>query len=216
MEGPEKRTGITDRKLKRLLRLYVAASAIFVIILVAGVFAREYAMSFDETFRNLERIRLGLVRIEKATRDMKQSITVVERVIPPRLFAETPERQLLAGLDDLKNTMKTSVVNITDISSQENRIVLPITIKGLITDYSLFVNDLGKLQSMRFPFMNIKSIVVKKEEAGQDQASGGQRKTYRLVYEIAGELTTLSDGTAAAPEKTDNAPPRRRSLRGGV
>lgn len=215
MEGSEKRTGITDRKFKRLLRLYGIASAVFVIILTAGVLAREYAMSFDETSRNLERIRLGLVRTERATRDMEQSIKDVERVIPLKVFAETPERQLLAGLDELKNTMKIAVVRITDISSKEGRIMLPISIKGLITDYSIFVNDVGKLQAMRFPFMSIQGIVIKREEVGQDQASGGQKKAYRLVYEITGELTTLSGDTSAAPEKQDNALQGRRSLRGG-
>lgn len=216
MESVEKKTGMTDRKLRRLLRLYAAASAVFIVILALGVLAREYAMSFDETAANLERIRLGLVRIERATKDMKQSIAAVEQVVPLRLFTETPERQLLAGLDELKSSMKGSVINITDISSRDNKIVLPISIKGVITDYSLFVNDVGKLQAMRFPFMTIQNIAIKKEDAGTDKAAGGQKRPDRIVYEITGELTTLSGDTSTAAGTPGNAPVRRRSLREGV
>lgn len=216
MEGIEKKTGITDRKLRRFMHLYAAVSAVFIVILALGVLAREYAMSFDETAANLERIRLGLVRIERATKDMKQSIVTVEQVVPLRLFAETPERQILAGLDELKSSMKGAVINITDISSRDNKTVLPISIKGLITDYSIFVNDIGKLQAMRFPFMTIQSIVIKKEDAASDKAAGGQKKPGRIVYEITGELTTLSSETSTAAEKPDSAPVRRRSLREGV
>lgn len=216
MEGIEKKTGITDRKLRRFMHLYAAVSAVFIVILALGVLAREYAMSFDETAANLERIRLGLVRIERATKDMKQSIVTVEQVVPLRLFAETPERQILAGLDELKSSMKGAVINITDISSRDNKTVLPISIKGPITDYSIFVNDIGKLQAMRFPFMTIQSIVIKKEDAGSDKTAGGQKKPDRIVYEITGELTTLSSETSTAAEKPDSAPVRRRSLREGV
>lgn len=216
MESIEKKTGITDRKLQRFLRLYIAVSAVFIVILAVCVLAKEYAMSFDETSKNLERIRLGLVRIERATRDMQQSIVTVEQVIPLRLFAETPQRQLLAGLDDLKSSMKGSVINISDISTKENKIILPISIKGFITDYSLFVNEVGKLQAMRFPFMTIQSIVIKKEDPVSGQGSGAQKKPQHIVYEITGELTTLSDGSGAAQEKQDNEPVRRRSLREGV
>lgn len=217
MESIEKKTGITDRKLQRFLRLYIAASAVFIVILAVCVLAKEYAMSFDETSKNLERIRLGLVRIERATRDMQQSIVAVEQVVPLRLFAETPQRQLLAGLDDLKSSMKGSVINISDISAKENKIVLPISIKGFITDYSLFVNDVGKLQAMRFPFMAIQSIVIRKEDSVSGQGPGGQKKPQHIVYEITGELTTLSDGSGgAAQEKQGNEPVRRRSLREGV
>ncbi len=216
MEGLEKKLGLTDKKLRRFFHLYAAAAAVFVVILAICVLAREYTMSFDETARNLEKIRLGLVRIERATKDMHQSIATVEQAVPLRLFAETPQKQLLAGLDDLKNTMKSSVINISDIATKENRIVLPISIRGFMTDYSLFVNDIGKLQAMKFPFMTIQSIVIKKEDADSATGSGEQKKVRRIVYEITGELTTLSGDSTAAPAKPENAPVRRRSLKEGA
>jgi len=216
MEGLEKKLGLTDKKLRRFFHLYAAAAAVFVVILAICVIAREYAMSFDETARNLEKIRMGLVRIERATKDMHQSIVTVEKAIPPRLFAETPQRQLLAGLDDLKNTMKSSAINISDIATTENKVVLPISIRGFITDYSLFVNDVGKLQAMKFPFMTIQSIVIRKEDTESAAGSGEPKKVRHVVYEIKGELTTLSGDGGAVPAKPENAPVRRRSLKEGV
>ena len=200
MEDLGKRIGIADAKLRRYFFLYGVAATLFIVMLVLCILVKEYAMSFENTAKNLEKIRLGLVRIEAATRDMKKSMVTIERVVPSKLFSESPERQLLSGLDDLKNSMRNSVINITDIATEGNKVILPITIRGHLTDYSLFVNDVGKLQAMRFPFMNIQGITIMKE-AGSASESSREKTPGRIAYEITGELTTLSGESGAVREK---------------
>ncbi len=209
MEGIRKQTVITDDKLKRLFRLYGIAAAVFMVILAGCVLMKEYTMSYDETASNLEKIRLGLVRTERATRDMEQSIAKMEQVIPAHLLAESPEKQILTGLDSLKGIIENTTINVTDMAKKEGRVTLPVSIKGVITDYSHFVNKVGYLQAMRFPFMVIQGISIRKEDLSPD--AGGQKKPRPVVFEITGELVALSASDAGRP-KTDAEPQGRRFL----
>ena len=216
MEGIGKKLGFTDKKLQILLRSYAVASIVFIIILVICVFAKEYALSRDAAVINLEKIRMGLVRIERSTKDMKQSIAVIEQAVPAQFFTETPEKQILSGLDNLKTIMKNSTINIMDITKKDNRIVLPLTIKGVITDYSAFVNDVGRLQGMSFPFVSITGIAIKKEDIHSGSDQGGQKRGTAVVYEITGELATLAGGEIAGQGGQESTPQPRGHLRGGT
>lgn len=210
MESLAKKIGITDRRLTRLFGFYIAAAAGFTAILVIAIFVRGYALSYDETVRNLDRIRMGLVRIERATKDMQQSISTIETVIPVHLFTESPERQILAGLDELKVIMKNSTVTISsEIAQRDNRVALPVSVKGVVTDYSLFVNSIGELQAMRFPFITIATITMNREEAAPGTSPGGHQGARYVTYEVVGELATLP-GDGAGGQGVTFRDPRQR------
>lgn len=217
MEDLTRKIGITDKKLRKLFAVYAIVSALFLAILITGIVLRDYARSYDETVKNLEHIRSGLVRIEGATRDIKSSIVTVEKTVPLRLFSESPQRQLLSGLDDLKGNMKYASIHIAEIGTQDNRIALPVTIRGVMTDYSLFVNDIGKLQAMSFPFVNILGIQIRKEEAAAKQEPGpaGRKLPDRVIYEITGEMLTLAGEASPVPGKPETKPERPALFRKG-
>jgi hypothetical protein len=70
--------------------------------------------------------------------------------------------------------------------------------------YSALVSDIGKLQSLKFPFFSVKSMTMKKGETIQvvNEANEiGEKKV--TVYEINGELRLPKNGeTAKENEKT--------------
>lgn len=215
MEDLTTKIGIKDKKLQRLLVVYGAFSVLFLAILAAGILLSDYARSNNETEKNLERIRSGLVRIEGATKEIRGSIVTVEKTIPVSIFKESPELQVLSGLDDLKGAMRYASIHVTEIGATDNKIVLPVTIRGFLADYSTFVNDVGRLQAMRFPFMNIRGIQINKEETG-NTAPAGQKRSGRVVYEITGELLTLAGETGPAPPQQETgAAPARLWMKGG-
>lgn len=208
MEGLTRKLGIQDKKLQRLFIIYGIFSAFLLATLIAGRVLSDHARSSNETEKNLEHIRSSLVRIEGATKDIRRSVVTIERTIPLSIFKETPQRQLLSGLDDLKDTMKHASIHVAEIAASDNKLVLPITIRGLITDYSSFVNDIGRLQAMRFPFVNIRGIEIKNEDIDKKaQTTARQKRPDRIVYEISGELLTLLGETGPVPPQQQGTPP---------
>ncbi len=190
MENLKAKFVIFDKKLKRFVISYVMAVAVLLMVVAISVVIREYSESFNETLRELQRFQMNLVKIKGATTDIKDSIQTVNTIIAPDYFTITSEKQLLAGLDLLKTNARGSVVTITEIVYGDSEMSLPLTIKGYLKDYSDFVNDIGKLQSYKFPFYTIKSISIKKDDsstAGQSETKGQGNKGV-FVYEIIGDL----------------------------
>ncbi|MEN6617284.1 MAG: hypothetical protein ABFD12_12060 [Syntrophorhabdus sp.] len=70
------------------------------------------------------------------------------------------------------------------------------------------MNDIGRLQAMRFPFVNIRGIEIKNEDIDKKaQTTARQKRPDRIVYEISGELLTLLGETGPVPPQQQGTPP---------
>jgi hypothetical protein len=187
-----------DRKLKRLLISYIIVSVIFLAVVMLCVIVKEYADSLNGALKELLSFRTNVTRIKDATVDMKHSVESINATILPDYFSNSSEKQLLMGLDALKTTMKNDVVMVTEFSYTDTEISLPVTVRGTMNSYTSLVSDVGKLQSLKFPFLSIKGITIKKGETIQVVNEGneiGERRA--TVYEISGELRLPKNGEAA-------------------
>lgn len=185
MENPIKRIPVTDVKLRRLFTYYLYAASVFIVVLLFCLIASKYAGSQDETLSSLAKLRSNLLRISEFTASMKKTIAASNNVIPSHYFIDTPEKSLLVSLDTLKTTMPNAEIAVSGFAVKEGEVSLPITIKGLVGDYSTFINNIGKLQAMKFPFFSIRSLVMKDIAF---TVSVKKSEKQRVVYEIVGEL----------------------------
>jgi len=149
--------------------------------LIAG----KYSRSLDGTLNSLAKLRSSLIRIRDFTADMKKTIAASNSVIPSYYFVDTPEKSLLMSLDTLKTTMPNTEIIVSGFVTKEGEMSLPVTIRGFISDYSTFINNIGRLQSMKFPFFSIQNLVMKKTAI---TASEKKSEKQRVAYEIIGEL----------------------------
>jgi len=211
MENPIKRIPVTDNKLKRLFAYYLYAASVFIIILLLCLVAGEYARSLDETLNSLAKLRSSLIRISNFTADMKKTIAASESVIPSHYFVDTPEKSLLVSLDTLKTTMPNSEITVSGFITKDGEVSLPVTIKGLVGDYSLFINNIGRLQAMKFPFFSIQSFVMKKTAI---TASEKKSEKQLVVYEIIGELRLPKETQTTEASPPPGKPPVRRPVGG--
>jgi hypothetical protein len=203
MENPIiKRMQVTDSKLKKLFAYYIYAAAVFIIVLLLGLITGEYARSLDETLNSLEKLRSGLFRVSDFTGDMKKTIAASGSVIPSNYFVDAPEKSLLISLDALKATMPNAELIVSGFAAKEGEVNLPVTMKGPIDDYSTFINNIGKLQAMKFPFFSINSLVMKRPTVTAPEKKGEQQ---RIAYEMTGELRMPKEmqtaGTSVPPGK---------------
>jgi hypothetical protein len=196
-----------DRKLKRLFISYIVVSMIFLTIITLCIVVRKYADSLNATLKDLLSFRTNITRINETTVDMKHSVEIINATISPGYFSNSSEKQLLMGLDELKTAMKNDAVTVTEFLYTDTEIGLPVSVRGVMNGYSSLVSDIGKLQSLRFPFFSMKSMSMKKGETIQvvkEANEIGEKKV--TVYEINGELRLpKSVETAKENEKTGGA-----------
>jgi hypothetical protein len=211
MENPIKRIPVTDNKLKKLFAYYLYAASVFIIILLLCLIEREYAGSLDETLNSLAKLRSSLIRISNFTADMKKTIAASGSVIPSHYFIDTPEKSLLVSLDTLKTTMPNSEITVSGSITKDGEVSLPVTIKGLVGDYSLFINNIGRLQAMKFPFFSIQSLIMKKAAI---TASEKKSEKQLVVYEIIGELRLPKEVQTTEGSPPPGKPPVRRPVGG--
>ncbi len=211
MENPIKRVPVTDNKLKRLFTYYLYAASVFLIILLLCLVAGEYARSLDETLNSLAKLSSGLIRISDFTADMKKTIAASDSVIPSHYFVDTPEKSLLMSLDTLKTTMPNTEITVSGFITKEGEMSLPVTIKGFVGDYSIFVNNIGRLQVMKFPFFSIQSLIMKKTAVtASEKKSGKQLVAYEIIGELRLPKETQTAGASQPPEKLPARKPVNR------
>jgi hypothetical protein len=189
MENITNKILLQDKKLRRLFISYVVVSVIFLAVILLCIVVREYVGSLDETLKALHGFRANINKIEGATADMKRSVETINATISPDYFSNSSEKQILIGLDTLKTSMRNDIMTVTEFMYTDAEISLPVTIRGVVSSYSSLVGDIGKLQSLKFPFFSIKGITIKKGETIRVVREGndiGEKQA--TVYEISGEL----------------------------
>ncbi|MEW6740732.1 MAG: hypothetical protein ACOYU2_00075 [Nitrospirota bacterium] len=172
--------------MKRSLSYYIISGMLFLMVLTGVIISKRYSDSLSNTQKKLQTARMNLVSMKDAQVDMEKTIADLKAIVPSDFASRTPEEHIFIGLDELKFRMKNAEIVVTNMEYKGDEVSLPVTIKSSISgkaagkDYALFMNDIGYLQSMGFPFFYIGSISMVQS---QDRAS--------VSYEIKGALKTL-------------------------
>ena len=186
MENVKEKFFFFDKKLRRRFTLYVVSSAVLVCVVTLCVVAYEYCLSYNATLIELQRERMNLFRVRDATAQKKHEIEKIEGLIKTDYFKHTSETQVLAGLDAIRQGNPGSSVTFSNFVYGDAEITLPVVLKGNVGDYGSFIRDVGNLQSMKFPFFAIRTVMLRKEGLDGKVTEEGQGK--KVAYEIQGDL----------------------------
>jgi hypothetical protein len=162
-------------KLGRYFTFYIVSAAVLLVVVVAVVILNGYRASLKDTLRGLEAGKKNIIAMKAATDAMKTSLSGLAGKVPQDLLKGPAEKLLYVGLDGLKGKMKDAEVSMGEIQSIGEEATLPVTIKGMVLDYTALVNTVGDLQSLRFPFFGIKSVSL------QADANAARPVTYEIV-----------------------------------
>jgi hypothetical protein len=175
-----------DRKLKRLLALYLAAATGCAIIACFGILADRYAASLMETFDIYQTLKINKANVKNSIKTMDASMARLRAEIPQDFSREAVESSILLTFDELKSRLKGCQVSIGSLERKEAEITLPVTIQGMLTDYRVFLNNIGALQALKFPFFAISEVSFGKSE---EISKEGKDKKMPVLFEIKGALT---------------------------
>jgi len=181
-----------DRKVKKLLILYITSALCCTLIFCGGILADKYASSLLTSYDLFQSIKVKKVNMKEAIKNIDLAILQVRAEMPSGMSAETTEADVLLTLDILKSRLKSSSISIDALEKKEDDIILPVTIRGALSDYQKFMHDLGYLQSLTFPFFVIRSLSLDKLE---------REKKEIVVFEIKGTLTMRTNFPGMSSER---------------
>ncbi|MBF0505611.1 MAG: hypothetical protein HQL09_02145 [Nitrospirae bacterium] len=159
---------------------YLASGLVFTIIMSSVVLCNRYGDSIAATVDVLQKAKLNLMNVRDVGRAVDSALSGVKAALPSNILSGTPEESLFAGLDDLKSRMKDADVTVDNTEQKSDEIRLPVQIRSDMKNYTDFVNTVGYLQSLRFPFFSITNISLTQMQEKKEWAS--------VRYEIKGAL----------------------------
>ncbi|MCL4455998.1 MAG: hypothetical protein M1147_02640 [Nitrospirae bacterium] len=170
-------------KLKHLLTAYIAVSILLIAVVSGIIVAKKYGDSAFATLKSLQTAKQNVFSMREAIEDIDKTIAEAKMILPDAFNKKTAEELMYIRIDELKSRFRDAEVSITNIEYKGNEISMPVGIKAnKMKDYTAFVNNIGYLQSLKFPFFFISSVAVFQS---QDKTS--------VSYEIKGTLKTLKD-----------------------
>lgn len=149
-----------NEKLKKLMVYYTISGLLCAAVLSAVILAEKYRGSVHDTADKLRGIKTDLIRMKGAVHDMDSAIHDLKTIIPLDLNSRLPEGLVLVRLDDIRRRIKGAEIVVTNFEEKGSEKDLPVTIKGTMADYTLFVNNVGYLQALSFPYFQINAIRI--------------------------------------------------------
>ena len=172
-----------DAKLKRLL-LYYALSALCATVLISGsILTETYSTGLSDTLNKFQTLKINSVKMKEASKHMDETLVNVRSTFPSYDKAEALEGSILTTVDSIKSHMKGVDITVANFEKKSDEISLPVILTGHIHDYTVFINNIGYLQSLTSPLFYINSLSI------SDQSN---EKTAIINFEIKGTLKMQS------------------------
>jgi len=159
-----------DKKLKRLLIYYVLSAFCATVLISGAVLSDRYIASLSNTLNQFQTLKINHIKMKSSIREMEMTSARIESMIPTNYKVEEMEGAILITVDAIRSRIKGADIMVGNFDKKENEVALPITLVGTVGDYTMFINDIGYLQSLTSPFMFINSVSISKSAANTKEA----------------------------------------------
>lgn len=139
----------------------LSASVIVLCLIVMG----RYYESLQITAGQLETVKTTLSRKGVSSHELDTILTRLKVLVPSDLYAKTREEHIFLAIDNLKSRFIDAEVAVANFEDRADTVSMPVTVKGTLKGYSGFVNDIGYLTALKFPFFSINAISLTKKGA---------------------------------------------------
>lgn len=152
------------RELKKIIIYHLVTGIIFSIILLSVLMLNKYENSMVDTVSRFELIKTNTLKMKHSAEDIESGIRHIESLLPDDLYTRSLQELIFLALDDIKTAFKRSEVTVTNFDEKMGTVSLPISIKIPTDSYAMLINNIGYLQSLKFPYYTIRSIVITKSQ----------------------------------------------------
>jgi len=154
----------TKGRLRKLLLVYGLTGVIMLITLSGAILMKKYVDSLYATLDRLQEFNIKYIKVRSATDDIEKSLIRLRSLMSVDSAEQSKEERMLMALDDLKTKAGSSEIKVANIEDKGADLQLPLTVRSPLKDYTSFVNFVGYLQSLKFPFFCITGIKIQRSD----------------------------------------------------
>ena len=158
--------GSTESRGRFRKRLFVyGLSGIIMLITLSGAIAmKKYVESLYATLDKLQEFNIQYIKVRASVDDIEKSLTRLKSMLPRDFSGQSKQEYMLMALDDLKSKAGSSEITVANIEDKGADLQLSVVIRAPLKDYTSFVNFVGYLQSLKFPFFSITDIKIQRSD----------------------------------------------------
>lgn len=158
--------GSTESRGRFRKRLFVyGLSGIIMLITLSGAMAmKKYVESLYATLDKLQEFNIQYIKVRASVDDIEKSLTRLKSMLPRDFSGQSKQEYMLMALDDLKSKAGSSEITVANIEDKGADLQLSVVIRAPLKDYTSFVNFVGYLQSLKFPFFSITDIKIQRSD----------------------------------------------------
>lgn len=154
----------TKGRLRKLLFTFGLSGIVLLITLSGAILMKKYVGSLYATLDRLQEFNVQYIKVRAAIDDIEKSLIQLKSMLPRDTSGQSKEEHMLVALDDLKSKAGLSEITVANIENKDADLQLPVTIRAPLKDYTSFVNFVGYLQSLKFPFFGITGMKLQRNE----------------------------------------------------
>ncbi len=141
------------RELKKIIIYHLVTGIIFSIILLSVLMLNKYGNSMVDAVSRLELIKTNTLKMKHSAVDIESRIKHIESLLPDDFYTRSLHELIFLALDDIKTALKRSEVTVTNFDEKMGTVSLPVSIKIPTDSYAMLINNIGYLQSLKFPYL---------------------------------------------------------------
>lgn len=150
------------KELKKPVAIHLIAGIVLSTVIIFVIVLAKYEKTLLDTISKFELIKINSSKMKQAAADMDSAMKRVNSQLPPYYYSKSHKEIILLALDEIKTTIKSADITVTNFDDKTGGIILPVNISTTVTDYTQLVNNIGYLQSLNFPYFAIKNILIEK------------------------------------------------------
>ena len=154
-------TGYT-RQLSTKLAIVLAC---FTVLACAAAALARYNQGLDQMLVKKRNIKSNLERLLASTIEIRNSNESFRRALPPGYGSRSAELLMFAKMDEIKNMLKPSEIQVKPVENKEGSLSVEFSLKIKNPAYTGLVNSLGQLETSMFPFVSVRSVSIETSTA---------------------------------------------------
>ncbi len=154
------------RYLKKGLYFYVAGGMLFGLALLALVVLYRYNNSLNKVLDTANAVSGKQGELSKEIGE----IDALVKYLMDNFSLDSPnansEKIILRAFDDMKTRLDSASLTAARFEDANGEKKLPVEIKILVKNYKMIIDDVGYMESFRFPDYRIRNLSITKEQTG--------------------------------------------------
>lgn len=151
--------------IKKSLFLHMLAGVVLGIIIFVLLTLSKYDKSLAQELKLVEAARINVQKMRSEIAQIDSLKRKIDLMLPSGYSSKSHKEAMLLTLDNIKANIAGSEIKIENFEEKGGELSLNTDIVIPVSDWRTLVNALKFLQLMKFPYFDIKNVVVEAKDA---------------------------------------------------